>query len=551
MDRPASISPKLLLLALFLGTLPALLAAALAPDLLQRWDLPIAAGVLAGGLLLATRKRAERVGEFQFAGGLALLIVLVAGSYMQLRMQVPATNDERALIYQAELFAEGRLSETLQVNPMVDFMLNRRQLLEHEGVRFAKYPPGPAFLLVPGVWLGWPGLMVILLAVFDLLLVVALAREYGLLRPQMAGLALAVSPFFLLVLSGFQSEFASLPFALGAWWALLRTRQGGWLAPVLVGACCGAVFLSRPLTGVIAALACGWGLVALHGMRAALPRLAAATLGGIPSLAILLTYQAAQTGDAWTAPYEIYAQKFGPWLDARVPAAERIPVDVYGQGDPVAGLGRQLTRWSVGLGMLGAFAVGLLGLWQLRRKDGGAALIFTLALPIAYAFHWYPGHWAYLGPLYNFEALGFVLIGFLAAASWMPPAWGKNLVLALLAWGAISAKPRFDLLLDEAQQRSAPERVAEQMQGPAVLLLPFVSVPKMLEYGMKHWTPSRHPAEERVAIVRELPQPEQTRRGLEALGLTGRPVFRLSPITDAEAGEADYEALPAPEFSAN
>lgn len=560
MDSTAPVTPRFLLTCLGLGALPAVAALLLAPELLQFWDVPLAVGVLLGGVLLARRVQAAEVGELPQALPLALLIAIAIPSALHLRNTVPATNDERAYLYQAELFAEGRLAEPLQTNELVDFTLRRRQVHEDpgrgedrdgdgapdRGTRYSKYPPGTSALLVPGVWLGWPPLMVVLASAANVLLSTALARRYGLARPEMAGLLLAVSPFFLLVQSSFQSEFATLPFALGAWLALLKVREGGKFPALWVGLCCGAIFLSRPLTGVVAALACAVGLASLAGgFPVRVRALLFATLGGLPMLALALLYNQAQTGEALLTPYHLYAQTFGPWENAAVPAAERVPVDVYGQGDLLAGLARQGARWSVGLGMLGAALLGFVGLWRLRHRDGGAGLAFAILLPLAYSLHWYPGHWAYLGPLYGYECLGLLLIGCLALLAQAPPRWGRNLTLALASWGAIVALPRIGAIDDEVQLRSAPERVAASMPDRSVLLLPFVQDRAMHERSLKYWTPSRTPANERVAIVRELARPEHRLRSLDALGLRGRPIFRLSPRTSARDGEPDYEALPA------
>lgn len=556
------VSARALLAALFLGAVPALVALLMAPEVLQRWDAPLALGVLVGGVLLARRANAERSGELPHKLGLALVVTTVVTATMHLMLPAPVSNDERAYLYQAELFAEGRRAEPLQVNEVVDFTLRRRQVHEDRGrdrdgdgqpdpgVRYAKYPPGTSAFLTPGTLLGWPPLMVVLASLADVLLVTAVARRYGLPDPKAAALMLALSPFFLLVQGSLQSEVVTLPFALLAWLGLLHARQRVALGGLLVGLACGAVFLTRPLTGVVLAAACALGLLSAPDRRRRFTALGLAVLGGLPMLGLSLLYNKLQTGDWATAPYELYAQTFGPWEDARLPAAERVPIDVYGNGDVLAGLGRQLARASVALGMLGLTLVGWWGLWRLRRRDGGAALAFALGLPLAYALHWYPGHWAYLGPLYTFESLGLVLIGALAVFAAAPPRWGRNLLLALLSWGAIAMVPRFQLIQEEAQQRSAPERVAAAMPDQTVLLLPYLAVPALHEQTLKQWTPSRRPAVERVAIVRELARPDYTVRALQELGLEGRPIYRLSPRTTAQDGEADHEAILAEDLMA-
>ncbi|MCH2101582.1 MAG: hypothetical protein MK209_06640 [Planctomycetes bacterium] len=547
MDSTAPLSPRFLLVALLIGALPAVGAALVAPDLLQTWDLPITAGVLIGAVLLARRRNANTVPEFPAALGLALLTAVMVPTALHLTSPGPATNDERAYLYQAQLFAEGRLNEPLQGNEQVDFALRRRQVHEDrdQGTRYAKYSPGVAGWLTPGVWLGWPALMVVMASVVNVLLTRSLARSYGLAQHNVIALLLAISPFFLLVQSSFQSEVVTFPAALLAWWALLRVRDQEFRFALLVGCACGLIFLARPLTGVVSALACGWGMLSMNCSMARVRSLGLAIVGGLPLLGFSLLYHAAQTGDALLTPYHAYAMAFGPWEDASLSVADRVPIDVYGNGDLLAGLGRQAARWSVGLGMLGAAALGFVGLFGLRRRDGGAAFLFAVGLPLAYSLHWYPGHWAYLGPLYGFESLGLMLIGLGSALGRAPSAWGKNLMLALVAWGAIVIVPRYKVIQEQMEVRSAPERVAVTMDEGTVLLLPWVALPAMHEFGMKHWTPSRSPSAERVAIVRELSNPDYTRRALAALGLQGRAVYRLSPRTDAQEGEADYEALPA------
>jgi hypothetical protein len=534
METTAPVSPARILLLLALGALPALALGFGDASPLQRWDLPITAGVLLGGLLLARRRRAEHVPAFPGAWPLALLLTTVLPLTLHALQKAPTTNDERAYLYQAELFTEGRVSEPVQQNALVDFTLRRRQVHEdrERDMRYGKYPLGTSAWFAPGVAIGWPASMAIVSALLAVAATRRLARAYQLAQPATAAFLLAISPFFLLVQGSFQSEVVTLPLALLAWLALLRARQGGVGWAVAVGLACGAIFLARPLTGVVAAGACALGLATLGPARARLMRLGAATLGGLPCLALALAYHAALTGDPWTSPYEAYAQVFQP-------------SDVFGQGDVLAGLGRQAARWAVGLGMLGGVALGFAGLFQLRARDGGAGFVFALGLPVVYAFHWYPGHWAYLGPLYCYESLGLLLIGFLALLERAPAAWGKNLVLALASWGVIVAVPRLELIHEQGQLRSAPERVAATLEGEAVLLLPYVAVPAMQEHGLKFWTPSRRPADERVAIVRELANPDHTRRALGVLGLAGRPIYRLSPRTSAQEGEADHEALRA------
>jgi hypothetical protein len=558
METNPPLPPSKLVLALALGAVPALAAGVWKPELFQRWDLSLAAAVMAGAIFLSRRRRAAQTLWPPLALGLALLVLVVPTLTVHWANKVPVTNDEGSYLYQAELFAAGEVTEGIQVHEWVDFSLRRRQVMDDRELkrRYSKYPPGTAMALTPGVLLGWPPLMVALAGVLDLVLIWRLALLMKLPRPKIAALLLAISPFFLLVQSSFQSEVFTLPAALAGYLALMLARRHPERCFALtlgIGACAGWIFLCRPLTGVIFAVAMVPGLIfrgrALGSdpepSRApALKGLIGAVLGGLPFLIIGLAYNRALTGDWWTAPYEVYAKEFGPWQNPGADFADRIPIDVYGTGDLLPGLWRQFARWSVAFaGMLGAVALAIWGLWRNRRTDGGSALAFTILLPLAYAAHWYPGHWAYLGPLYCFESLGFLVLGFLLLLKDAPEAWRKNFVLAALAWGGVVFAIRLQPMNEQAYQRSIPVRVAETMPDESVLLLPHLDNQQMHERTLKEWTPSHNPFDQRVAIIRELPEPDLTLRVLMALKLDQRSVFRLSPVPNPSTDQLPYEAI--------
>jgi hypothetical protein len=174
-------------------------------------------------------------------------------------------------------------------------------------------------------------------------------------------------------------------------------------------------------------------LTAAGGLRRALAGIGGAVAGGAPFLALALLYNRALTGDAFHTPYAAYAAKFSPWDVYPYFQLEQVtePVAIA-----VRALVRQSARWTPALfGLLGAMALGFWGLWRLRRRDGGAALALAALLPLAYSLHWYPGHWAYLGPLYSYEVLGFMTIGALHVLDAAPPRWRAALVPAALVGG--------------------------------------------------------------------------------------------------------------------
>ncbi|MFQ5749944.1 MAG: hypothetical protein ACE5H3_10880 [Planctomycetota bacterium] len=527
-----AVSPRALGAGLLLGSLPLIPLRLLLPSQagIGPFDLPIAAAGLALLFLLGSSRLRLPDPECLPLWGAALL-ALVPAFLAGTDLPAPITNDERSYLYQAELFREGRLAEPLSAAPEA---LSRRQILDDPGTgqRFSKYPPGTALALTPGILFGQPALMTALAALLDLVLLAALARRLGLSHTRLAPLFLAVSPFFLLVQTSFQSEVFTLPAALGGYLCLLRVRCSSARHPLAwalgVGACTGWVLLARPLTGAVLALsflpglAPAPGVLRAGGLRAAL----AAALAGLPFFLVLLAANKAWTGDFLAAPYDVYAHRFGPFD----PSGR--PVDVYGRGDFVAGLLRQGGRWSVTLfGLLGGAGLGFWGLGRLRRRDGGSGLAFAVLLPVAYAFHWYPGHWAYLGPLYCLESLGLLLLGATAVLDSLSEGWRRSFFWCALLAGAALFGVRYASVRQQALLRSAPQRAARAAAIPAraVVLLPWFADPARSERSFKLYTPSRRPRDEQPCFVREQPDPARTRDALQRLGLAARPVFRFVP----------------------
>lgn len=533
-----------MLLALALGIAPAVAAIFFLHDPLETGDLIVAGAALALAASLGWLLRG-RLPQYSEATLLGLALVLASAPTLiaAARLDTSITNDERAYLMQAELFAEGRLAEPLSSQP--DLYV-RPQMFSDEsrGIRYAKYPPGTALGLLPGVLTGWPLLSTLLAGILDVLLLVAIARRLGLGSPALAGLLLALSPFFMLVQTSVQSEVFAFPAVLAGYWALLKIRDGQTSARVaaglgaLAGACAGFVFLGRPVTGLLLALTLGFGLV--RSSRR-LPAVSGAVLGGLPFAAGLLLYHQALTGNPFAIPYHEYAVKYGPFVAGS-------PIDIYGNGDVVQGLLDQTGRWSVAFaGVLGAVAFGFWGLWRLRARDGGAALLFALLGPIAYSFHWYQGHKAYLGPLYCYESLGFLLCGALAVLQAAPERARRGIVLAAMCAGPAAFLTRFDALQELSDYRSAPQRAAREAPPGAVILYAPGQRSVKGDLSIKFYTPSRPsqsplPPEQKV-FIRELTG-LNLQQALQQAGLGGRPVFRFLPDSDLRSGR--LESVPMP-----
>src|SRR5689334_17546539 len=87
--------------------------------------------------------------------------------------QVAPVHDEAAYILQARIFAKGHL--VAPGRPAPEFFEQYHTFVEP--IVAAKYPPGFSLLLVPGIWLGLPGLVPALLVGASTAIAYALARR--------------------------------------------------------------------------------------------------------------------------------------------------------------------------------------------------------------------------------------------------------------------------------------------------------------------------------------------------------------------------------------
>lgn len=522
------------MVALFLGALPALAAWFLDEKALQPWDLAVAAGVLALAAVYLLRKGLVTLKRIPIS--IAALVAVVPILVVMFSHAGPVTNDERAVLLQAEIMTEGRLSEPLAISESESTStathladaFRRRQIFEdpESGTRFSKYAPGTSFALAPATLLGQPLLATLCAALLNLGLIFLIARALGLASPATASLLLATSPFFLLVHTSVQSEVFTAPAVLLGYLAFLRARVGNPQWALLLGLAAGWVFITRPLTGLVFALVAGL-LLALHRNR--LKTVPFAIVGGLPMLALALWWNYRFTGSATTSVYELYAATFGPFF----PGPERLPQDVYGNGDFFGGLLRQSGRWAVAFGgMLGAIGLGLWGAFRLRQRDGGLVFVFALLLPAAYSLHWYAGHRAYLGPLYLFETLGLLLCGLLFLLDQAPVKWRNSLLLAMVSLGGVVFAFRWGLINEESQLRSAPQRAVAEILGDetnAVIFLPK-KYQGSKEKAFKYWTPSRpQDLDTGSPVILRTSKQLTPARLVAELGLAERPLYQFAP----------------------
>jgi len=239
--------------------------------------------------------------------------------------RLPRLEDELTYLFQARMLARGRL--------VIESPEPRRAywqpfVVDYQGRRFGKYPPGWPLLLAPGAALEQPWIVNAWLAALTVALVYRLGRDV--FNPDAGLIAAALtafSPMALLLNATLMSHTAALACAtafLAAAARLERPRRPlRW--GLAAGIALGLLVINRPTAGIaLAAPVAAWSLVRFFKTRRArLPRLkpllALAAAALLISAAIPL-YNAAAAGDpaqnlyllVWPYDHIGFGEGYGP-----------------------------------------------------------------------------------------------------------------------------------------------------------------------------------------------------------------------------------------------
>ena len=179
----------------------------------------------------------------------------------------------------------------------------------------SKYPPGHAILLVPGIWLGLPGLIPLLLNGLAAALLFILVRRVtnGWVAVLTVVLWLPMSTNLIFRPTYFSETTSSVLWLLG-WWALLEwrdTRREKWLT--VIAACAGWMAITRPLTALAFAIPVGivviWRIARMNEWG----QLIRPALLGVAIVALLPISSAMSTGSWRVSPYSLYAKDYLPF----------------------------------------------------------------------------------------------------------------------------------------------------------------------------------------------------------------------------------------------
>jgi hypothetical protein len=344
---------------------------------------------------------------------------------------IPHIEDEIAYVWQAKALIEGHLSIA---SPPHEHSFLVPFVVDYEGLRFGKYPPGWPAVLAIAIRLGIRAWINPLLAGLGVLLTYQLGKRIfsefvGLLA---AGLTIT-SPFFLMnsgsLLSHPLGLVLSSLFALGwlaSFWnnkdrqatdRSLRDRKQ-WRYSILAGLALGGLILTRPFTALAVALPFGTHGVYLlirSDTRTRL-RLLLIALIGVFFVGVYLLWQYSLTGDALLNPYTLwwpYDQVgFGPG---------------YGRG--AAGHTLEMawinTRYSLDIGRNDLFGWASFswiflpfGLWSARRNTKGLLIgSVVVSLLLVYMTYWIGA--TLFGPRYYYEGLFSLTLFSAAGIAWL------------------------------------------------------------------------------------------------------------------------------------
>lgn len=345
---------------------------------------------------------------------LCALTFLVTATIAYLAFErLPHLEDEVAYLFQAKTMAMGHLTVP-SPNPVDAFWMPF--VLDHQGQRFGKYPPGWPGVLALGELAGVSWLVNPLLATVALYLVYRLGQT---LYDERTGLLAAVlgfvSPLFLVLSGSYLSHLATLVWLLlfSLWFVWTAQGRSRWFA-LGAGLALGMAFLTRSLTA--AAYATPFVLYSLAQVitrrQPHWPNYLLVALAGGGMAILLPTYQWAVTGDPWLNPYVLW------WPYDRIGFGPGIGAMPGGHSPYYAWINLKQDLSRAATDVLGWPALSwiplVLGLASRPRRARDWALLTPFAcLVVAYLFYWIGSPARLWGPRYYFE--GFAGLWLLAA----------------------------------------------------------------------------------------------------------------------------------------
>jgi hypothetical protein len=356
----------------------------------------------------------------------------------------PLLVDEVAQLFQARIFASGRIAGALDPVPELFSALH---LVERDGRVFSQFPPGGPAVLAVGVLLGAAWIAVPLCGALAVWSFSAFARAVEAERPGVSLLASMLFAFapYMVFMSG--SQMNHVPTLLGvcvAAFALERATAAGQrsirhrsLYALMCGLGLGFAATIRPVDAVAFALPMGGWLLwrAARDPRAIVPLLASGVGVAIP-VSLMLWFNAQTTGAPLLFGYEALWGKghelgfhAAPWGVAHTPARGLELVSLYF-------LRLQTYLFETPIPSLLAPIIALVLVPSLRRLDG-VLLAGSGLLVVLYFAYWHDGF--YLGPRFFLCLLPALALWSARAIPEWRARWGRGASYRTLTAAAVTS----------------------------------------------------------------------------------------------------------------
>lgn len=251
----------------------------------------------------------------------------------------PLLIDEIIQLYQAEIFASGRLWLPAAAHPEFTGAMH---LLDMAGKVYGQFPAGGPAMLTLGVWLGVPAVIGPLAASAGVFAFARTLRLVGSSRGTSlaAVLLFAFAPFTAFLAGSMMNHVTTLAWLLGAAWALALCtvhEEPRPLAALALGLSLGIAATIRPVDAAAFALPAGlWMLWRTIQDRRQLGALLWSGVGVAMPLVALLAVNAAWTGDPFRFGYiELWGKShelgfhLAPWGFPHTPARGLELINLY------------------------------------------------------------------------------------------------------------------------------------------------------------------------------------------------------------------------------
>ena len=363
---------------------------------------------------LLEKVRAAKAVGVRLAGAqwpLKLVMLLAVGSFaLTLYIiyvyyeHVPHLPDESSYMFQAKLFAAGKIVGTLPPVKEAFYAWIPNFMVEYNGHWATLYPFGHPLILVPGAIIGAMWLIPPIVGAGSVVLIFLVGRRlYDTRTGLISAVLLAGSPFFLMQSSNLMSHNTWTFFMLLSLLFLLKRER-----PVLYGALAGLFFGLALNTRTVEAamLIPPFGVVLasylwpVQTRRENLKYVGAFLCGGGVMVLAMLGYNASITGDPLTPPYVAWGADTLGFVNGHT-----YDIGLRTMQSHLMGLILVFNAWPAWVGLSFVMLPFLLG-----TRDKRDYFLLACAVLVAVVYILYATGMLYMGPRYWYQAVPFLIL---------------------------------------------------------------------------------------------------------------------------------------------